>query len=112
MVVGAFFAAVPTLGEFVRLVEYAELEALWLTAPTTPPGSRFDPQQCKRARYQFSGHLRTVRRVATTSVSVVRGDVRLLPQFPSEADALDRATAEWLDSAGDYDDSFLVASAR
>src|SRR5947209_6207255 len=30
-----------TLGELIRLVEYAELEALWLTDPATPSGSRF-----------------------------------------------------------------------
>jgi hypothetical protein len=106
------FSPVVTLGEFVRLVEYAELESLWLTDPATPPGSRFDPQHCKRARYTYAARLATVRRFALGALGLLRGAVQVVPQFPSERDALDQACVEWHGSAGDFADALLVAQAK
>ena len=45
-----FYAALFTFGEFVRACEYAELEALWRTDPSTPSGALFSPKECKAAR--------------------------------------------------------------
>ena len=37
----ALFTSAVTLGEFVRLAEYAEMEAVWMTAPARGSGDKF-----------------------------------------------------------------------
>src|SRR5438128_82040 len=50
-----FHVVAATLGEFAKVAEYAELEAIWLTDPSPPqpdparPVTQFDPRVCKFA---------------------------------------------------------------
>jgi predicted nucleic acid-binding protein len=106
------FTSPVAMGEFIRRAEYAEWEAFWLNHPATPPGSHFDPRQCKKVRYDHATHLRTVRGQAVTDLPFIRGIVTLLSAFPSASDALDQASAEWQGSAGDFTDALLVANAK
>ncbi len=106
-----FFAPVVTLGEFVRLIEYAELEALWLTDPATPLGSRFSPSECKKARYDYSSYLGMIRKTVLSDLAQLRATVQPLLPFPTPADAIDQSNAAWQSSAGDYADALMVANA-
>lgn len=46
-----------TVAEFVGLVEYGELETMWLFDPGTPAHSQFSPIQKKPVRYQYVSQL-------------------------------------------------------
>src|SRR5581483_2033296 len=82
-----FHVVTATLGEFAKVAEYAELEAIWLTDPSSPqpdpakPVTQFDPRICKFARYHYSGQLATVRGSIETMIASVRKSVGLLPHF-------------------------------
>src|SRR5438105_520412 len=64
-----FLTANATIGEFAKVSEYAELEALWLSEPhssrphpdPTNPSTRFDPRVCKCARYHFASEIPGIR---------------------------------------------------
>lgn len=106
------FASTFTLGEFLRLTEYAELESFWLTHPLTPSGSQFSPREGKQARYEYPTDMAAIRRRSMTFLAAVRKTVELFPKFKSEIVELDEVSGAWESSAGDFADAFLVASAR
>lgn len=105
------FTSPVTVGELVRLVEYAELEALWITSPANF-GKPFSPIVAKQARYDFHSHLARIRQCAMSVVAAMHRQVELLPRFKSEIIELDAVLAEWAGSAGDFNDAFLVANAK
>jgi len=106
------FTTPVVMGEFVQLTEYAELEAFWLSDPTTPSGSKFSPLDRKDARYKYWSHLPTIRHHATTLIASARKIVDLLPKLRSESDEMDQAMAQWGGSAGDFADALLVANGK
>ena len=113
-----FHAVTATLGEFAKAAEYAELEAIWLTDPSSPqpdpakPVSQFDPRVCKFARYHYSGQMVTVRKGVETMLASVRKSVALLPQFLTADDTQNHSMGEWRLSCGDFPDAVMVASAK
>jgi hypothetical protein len=113
-----FHMVAATLGEFAKAVEYADLEAIWLTDPSCPqpdpanPVSQFDPRTCKFARYHYSSQLAMVRKGVETMIASVRKSVGLLADFPTPDDQQDQSMGEWLPSAGDFPDAVMIASAK
>ncbi len=107
-----FYAAPVTFGEFLRVIEYAEIEALWRTDPATPSGAEFSPRQCKMGRYSYVGRLGRIRQDAISFLLLARKTVDLLPEFRNAADELDKAVNEWNSSAGDFADATMVANAK
>ncbi len=113
-----FHVVTATLGEFAKVVEYADLEAIWLTDPASPqpdpanPVAQFNPRVCKFARYHYSGRLATVRNGVETMIASVRKSVGLLPQFPTSEDVQNHSMSEWRPSCGDFPDAVMIASAK
>lgn len=106
------FTALATLGEFVRLVEYAELEMLWMTAPGRSSDESFSPKIAKSARYEYAGNLPRIREQSRTSLNSLLKTVNLLPRFPSEDVEASQVCDEWQKSIGDFADASLVSAAR
>jgi hypothetical protein len=113
-----FHVVAATIGEFAKVAEYAELEAIWLTDPANPqpdpanPVSQFDPRVCKFARYHYSGQLAMIRGGVATMVASVRKSVSFLTQFPTSDDTHNHSLGEWRPSCGDFPDAVMVASAK
>jgi hypothetical protein len=107
-----FFASPVTLAEFIRVCEYAEIEALWISDPNMPDGEEFSPRKCKDARYSYEARLGKIRKDAHSYLLQARKTVKLLPEFANAPDELDLTVTEWLASTGDAADSILVANAR
>ncbi|VTT97573.1 Uncharacterized protein OS=Singulisphaera acidiphila (strain ATCC BAA-1392 / DSM 18658 / VKM B-2454 / MOB10) GN=Sinac_4289 PE=4 SV=1 [Gemmataceae bacterium] len=113
-----YHVAAATIGEFAKTAEYAELEAVWLTDPTSPqpdpsnPVTEFSPRMTKFARYQYAGQLRIIRNAVRTMVDSLRKSVLLLDQLPTADDLHRESVAEWLSSVGDFPDAVLVAAAK
>lgn len=113
-----FHAVTATLGEFAKVAEHAELEAIWLTDPSLPqpdpanPVTQFDPRVCKFARYHYSGQLSTVRKDVETMIASIRKSVGLLAQFATPDDLQKQSSVEWGSSCGDFPDAVMVASAK
>lgn len=106
------FATPVTLGEFVRAMEYAQLEMIWRNDPATPAGEDFSPAKCKQARYTYAAQLSRSRQDAISFLVQARKSLRLLPQFKNETDQLDQAVNEWKSSTGDFADALMVANAK
>jgi len=108
------FASAITLGEFVRLMEYAEMEAIWITDPARSTADRFNPSVCKQTRWaQGPAELERIRRRANTFLNSARKAIDLLPRREqSVTDEQQAILGEWLASAGDYADATLVANAK
>jgi hypothetical protein len=109
----ACFASAVTFGEFLRLVEYVDLEARWLTDPARTAGELFSPQVAKRMRYTLTPfELEAVRKRAELRLAAARKSVDLLPRWEQVTAEMDAARAAWIGSAGDFGDAILVANAR
>ena len=97
----------------LRLVEYAELEALSVTNPAWLSGTRFTPAACKQARYAGTpADLGLIRQRANNDLQSARKVVTLLPRWADAGDEHNAALKEWLASAGDFGDAALVANAK
>lgn len=106
------FASVVTVGEFARAMEFAEWEAYCRTLPGSSMSANFGPIECKAARYDHHGRLLYIRNTSDTVVNVMRKSVGLLPKMRNEVDELQTATQAWIESAGDFADSIMVATAK
>jgi hypothetical protein len=111
---GTFLYASPTtIGEFIRLCEYAELELRWLQTQPHPPPSPFSGQDCKAMRYSGTpATLQAHRQVVQTALRSLLAIIRLLPCWPAPQQEQADSFAEWLASAGDAADAAMVANAK
>lgn len=107
-----FFASPQSFGEFLRTVEYAELEALWLTDSNTPSGERFSPIKCKESRYANLTRLSSIRSKALATLASARKTVELLPKLGTAEQEIERCATEWNNSTGDFGDAVLVANGK
>ena len=112
-----FHTATATIGEFAKVSEYAEMEAVWLTDPAPPqpdpanPSTRFDARVSKCARYHYAAHLLTIRSDIETIVRSMLRSISLLDPAASAAAERAAASTAWLNSLGDFPDAMLVSSA-
>ena len=101
--------SIATLGEFLQLVEHAELETFWRTDPSRV-GVDFSK---KVARYGYAAHLATIRQSALTAVASIEKSVALFPKLAvPPSDDFSAINQEWVGSYGDYPDAVLIAQAR
>jgi len=113
-----FHAVHVILGEFAKLAEHAELEAIWLTDSPPPqpdpanPVPQFDPRVCKFARYHYCAQLAMFRKGVEIMIASIRKSVALVPQFPTADDLEKCSMAEWLLSCGDFADAVMIAAAK
>ena len=104
-----FATSIATFGEFLKLVEHAELETCWLTDPLHAA----DLFSKKAARYEYAAHLTTIRQSALTAVASIEKSVSLFPSRGTQpSDDFRQINDEWKDTYGDYPDAVLVAQAR
>lgn len=114
-----FLTANATIGEFAKVSEHSELEALWLWEPTASrphpdparPSSKFDPRVCKAARYYFASQVPGIRSDIEVSIASIRKSVTLLDLPPNASGLHSQSRTAWLDSLGDFPDAVLVSSA-
>jgi predicted nucleic acid-binding protein len=104
-----FATSIATLGEFIQLVEHAELETCWLTDPSRT-GVLFSK---KGARYDDAARLTTIRQSALTAVASIEKSVSIFPNRGAQpSDDFRSMNDEWMVSYGDYPDAVLIAQAR
>lgn len=107
------FSSAITFGEFLRSVEYVDLEARWLTDPRQASGDAFSPLVAKRMRYTLTpAELETVRKRAELRLAAARKSIDLLPRWEQVVDEHETVRMEWDRSAGDFADATLVATAK
>ena len=114
-----FFTSNATIGEFAKVSEYAELEALWLLEPPssrphpdpTNPSARFDPRVCKCARYHFDLDIARIRSDIDVTMTSLLRSVSLLGLPTTAATLHNQVSSAWLTSLGDFPDAALVSAA-
>jgi predicted nucleic acid-binding protein len=110
--------AASCLAEFAHIVERTELENLWRTDPNRPeldpnrPGQDFTPKYTKIVRYHYHGQVKPIREGVETTLASTRKNVNILPRVGQDEAALNRAIQMWVESAADFADANLVATAK
>ena len=110
--------AASCLAEFAHIVERTELENLWRTDPNRPeldpnrPGQDFSPKYTKTVRNHYHGQIKPIREGVETTLASTRKNVNILPRVGQDEAALNRAIQLWVESAADFGDAYLVATAK
>jgi predicted nucleic acid-binding protein len=110
--------AASCLAEFAHIVERTELENLWRTDPNRPeldpnrPGQDFSPKYTKTIRNHYYGQIKPIREGVETTLASTRKNVNILPRVGQDEAALNRAIQLWVESAADFGDANLVATAK
>jgi hypothetical protein len=106
------------LGELVRLIERAELEAHCLADPQDPfrvraaSQSAFTTRVCKDARYRYANELPRIRRKVCTVLASVKKALAVLPAISDAENEYTHALSEWHGCAADYVDALTVTLAK
>jgi len=106
------------LAEFAHIVERTELENIWRTDPNRPeldpnrPGQDFSPKYTKTVRNHYHGQIKPIREGVETTLASTRKSVNILPRVGQDEAALNRAIQVWVESAADFGDAHLVATAK
>jgi len=106
------------LAEFAHIVERTELENIWRTDPNRPeldpnrPGQDFSPKYTKTVRNHYRGQIKPIREGVETTLASTRKSVNILPRVGQDEVALNRAIQVWVESAADFGDAHLVATAK
>ncbi len=110
--------AASCLAEFAHIVERTELENLWRTDPNRPeldpncPGQDFSPRYTKTVRHHYYGQVKPIREGVETTLASTRKNINILPRVGQDEAALNRAIQLWVESAADFGDANLVATAK
>jgi hypothetical protein len=110
--------AASCLAEIAHIVERTELENLRRTDPNRPeldpnrPGQDFSPRYTKTVRYHYHGQVKPIREGVETTLASTRKNVNILPRVGQDDAALNRAIQLWVESAADFGDANLVATAK
>ena len=112
-----FYFSGATLGEFSKLAEHAELEAIWLRdrhrprLDAEPTAIGFNPRLCKMRRYRYADQLRRIRGKVEAMIADLRKSVALLPDLQMGELLVKAASTAWATSNADFPDAVMVTAA-
>lgn len=104
-----FFTSAEMIGEFIKLIEFVELEMLWLSDGTRTDA--FTPLKVKEFRYEKFSLLPDIRRQVITILHSLRKTVNVIPAEHPPERYVDAICELWMKSVSDHNDSALVRSA-